>query len=186
MFDRSDHPLMLAGAELVRFGLGNEALRLVETAEVPFATMLSSKSVLPELHPQFCRYLSGRVEQGNDTPAGRGFRLPVISRGLDTGMFSVNLDNRMMIFAGNNKVGIGSHYYDQIQLKDFIIRLTSKVQPRSYLASHPSESYRPRKSFIAEKSCVLTAHRLYECLNHYLDDRMVLLAEPGGAFCTAP
>jgi indolepyruvate decarboxylase len=190
MFDRSDHPLILAGVELVRYGLGNEALSLVETAEVPFATMVSSKSVLPELHPQFAGIYQGgwsreairRQVEDSDCLLSLG----VWITDLDTGMFSVNLDNRRMIFAGNGRVRIGSHYYDQIQLKDFIKRLASKVQPRSYLASHPSEPYRPGKLFIAEKSSVLTAHRLYECLNHYLDDRMILLAEPGDAFCAAP
>jgi indolepyruvate decarboxylase len=60
------------------------------------------------------------------------------------------------------------------------------AQPRSYLASHPAESYRPKQPFVPEPSCVLTAPRLYECLNFYLDDRMILLAEPGDAFCAAP
>ena len=32
----------------------------------------------------------------------------------------------------------------------------------------------------------LTAPRLYECLDAFLDDSMVLLAEPGDAFCAAP
>jgi indolepyruvate decarboxylase len=59
MFNRSVHPLMLAGIELLRFGLGNEALKLVETAEFPFATMLSSKCVMPEFHPQFVGIYQG-------------------------------------------------------------------------------------------------------------------------------
>jgi len=33
---------------------------------------------------------------------------------------------------------------------------------------------------------MLTAPRLYECLNSFLDDQMILLAEPGDAFCAAP
>jgi len=190
MFNCSKHPLILAGAELVRYGLGKETLRLVETAEVPFATMLSSKSVLPELHPQFVGIYQGgwsreavrRQVEDSDCLLSLG----VWITDLDTGMFSINLDSRRTIFAGNNKVRIGNHYYDQILLKDFIESLTSKVKPRSYLASHPAESYRPKKLFIPEKSCVLTAHRLYECLNYYLEDQMILLAEPGDAFCAAP
>ncbi len=190
MLDNSGHPLMLAGVELLRFGLGGEALRLVEAAEVPFATMLSSKSVLPELHPQFAGIYQGgwsretvrRQVESSDCILSLG----VWITDLDTGLFSMNLDNRRMIAAGRDEVRIGNHYYRKIHLKDFIRRLTSAVRPRSYLASHPAESLRPRGPFVPEASRVLTAPRLYECLDCFLDDRMVLLAEPGDAFCAAP
>ncbi|MDP8235549.1 MAG: thiamine pyrophosphate-binding protein [Candidatus Erginobacter occultus] len=59
MIERSSHPLILAGVELHRFGLEDEALSLVENAEIPFATMFSSKSVLPEIHPQFVGIYQG-------------------------------------------------------------------------------------------------------------------------------
>ncbi len=190
LINRSDHPLILVGVELLRFGLGSEALHLVETAEIPFATMLSSKSVLPELHPQFVGIYQGgwsrevvrRQVEGSDCLLSLG----VWITDLDTGLFSVNLDNRRMIAAGGGQVRIGNHYYHQIQLKDFIRTLVLAVQPRSYLASHPAESCHPRKLFTPEASCALTAPRLYECLNNFLDDQMILLAEPGDAFCAAP
>lgn len=186
----SDHPMMLAGIELLRFDIGGEALRLVETAEIPFATMLSSKSVLPELHPQFIGIYQGawsrEVVRRQVEDSDCLLSLGVWITDLDTGLFSVNLDNRRMIAAGGGQVRISNHYYHQIQLKDFIQRLTSAVQPRSYMASHPAEPYRPKKQFIAEASCVLRAPRLYECLNYFLDDQMILLAEPGDAFCAAP
>ena len=190
MLDRSSHPLMLAGVELLRFGLGGDALHLVEMAEIPFATMLSSKSVLPELHPQFAGIYQGgwsrdtvrRQVESSDCLLSLG----VWITDLDTGLFSVNLDSKRMIAAGRNEVRIGNHYYKKIQLKDFILRLTSAVRSRSYLASHPAESLHPRSPFVPEASRVLTAPRLYECLDYFLDDRMVLLAEPGDAFCAAP
>ena len=190
MFNGSDHPLLLAGVELLRFGLGEEALRLVETAEVPFATMLSSKSVLPEMHPQFVgiyqggwsREIVNNQVEGSDCLLSLG----VWITDLDTGLFSVNLDNRRMINAVDGRVRIGNHYYDRVLLKDFIRTMTLAVKPRSFLSSHPAESYRPKSLFVPEGSKVLTASRLYECINAFLDDRMILFAEPGDAFCAAP
>ena len=131
--------------ELLRFGLGNETLRLVETIEVPFATMLSSKSVLPELHPQFVGIYQGgwskelvrRQVEDSDCLLSLGAWMT----DLDTGLFSINLDPRRMISVGNGQVRIGSHYYHEIQLRDFIRELGPAVQPRSYQASHPAESY---------------------------------------------
>lgn len=190
MFNNADHPMVLAGVELLRFGLGGEALKFIQTAEVPFATMLSSKSVLPELHPQFAGIYQGgwsrevvrRQVEGSDCLLSFG----VWITDLDTGLFSVNLDNRRMVAAGGGRVRIGSHYYDHIQLEDFMRTLTLAVKPRSFLTSHPAEPCHTRKPFVPEASRVLTAPRLYECINNFLDDRMVLLAEPGDAFCAAP
>ena len=190
LLNRADHPLVLAGVELLRFGLGRDALRLVETAEVPFATMVSSKSVLPELHPQFVGIYQGgwsrETVQRQVEESDCLLSLGVWITDMDTGVFSVNLDNRRMISAGGGQVRIGNHFYPQVQLADFIRDLASVVQPRSYLASHPAESYCPRKPFVPEASSILTAPRLYECVDHFLDDRMILLAEPGDAFCAAP
>ncbi len=190
MLANSVHPMVLAGVELPRFGLGGEALRLVETAEVPFATMLGSKAVLPELHPQFAGIYQGgwsretvrRQVEESDCLLSLGVWLT----DLDTGLFSVNLDHRRMVSAGGGRVRIGSHHYHRVQLGDFIRKLTEAVEPRSYLSSHPSEPRPPRAPFRAEGTKVLTAPRLYQCLDNFLDDGMILLAEPGDAFCAAP
>lgn len=190
MLNESVHPMILAGVELHRFGLGKETLRLVEASEVPFATMLSSKSVLPELHPQFTGIYQGgwsrehvrRQVEDSDCLLSLG----VWITDLDTGLFSINLDNRRMISVGGGQARIGSHYYPNVQLWDFIHEMSALASPRSYLASHPTGSYKPRQAFLPAPATALTAIRLYECLNYYLDDRMILLAEPGDAFCAAP
>jgi len=190
ILNKADNPLILAGVELLRFGLGKEALRLVETTEIPFATMVSSKSVMPELHPQFTGIYQGgwsrepvrRQVEDSDCLLSLGAWMT----DLDTGLFSMNLDSRRMITVGGGEVRIGSHYYHQIQLGDFIRKLTLAVRPRTYQDSHPAATYRPRQPFVPEPSSVLTARRLFDCLNYFLDDRMILLSEPGDAFCAAP
>ncbi len=190
ILNKAQHPLILAGVELRRFELGHETLRLVETLEVPFATMLSSKSVLPELHPQFVGIYQGawskelvrRQVEDSDCLLSLG----VWVTDLDTGLFSLNLDARRMISAGNGRVRIGSHYYPEIQLADFIRELGPAVQPRSYQASHPADSYHPKRTFLPKPACTLTAPLLYECLNYHLSDELIVLAEAGDAFCAAP
>ena len=190
LLNKANSPMVLAGIELLRFGLGKEALQLIETTEVPFATMLGSKSVLPELHPQFTGIYQGgwskekvrhQVENSDCL-----LSLGAWMTDLDTGLFSINLDNRRMITVGGGQIQIGSHFYHQVQLGDFITELTKVVQPRSYLTSHPADAYRPKQPFIPEPSHELTAMRMYECVNYYLDDHMILLSEPGDAFCATP
>jgi TPP-dependent 2-oxoacid decarboxylase len=87
---------------------------------------------------------------------------------------------------GGGQVRIGSHFYNNIQLPDFIRELTLAVQPRNYLTSHPASGYQPRKVFAAAPDCTLTAVRLYDCVDYFLDDHMILLSEPGDAFCASP
>jgi indolepyruvate decarboxylase len=190
LLDKAASPLILAGVEVLRYGLGKDALKLVETSEIPFSTMLSSKSVLPELHPQF----AGIYQGGWSRPTVRSqveesdclLSLGVWLTDLDTGLFSMNLDSRRMITVGGGQVRIGSHYYHQVQLGDFIRELTKVIKPRTYDASHPMDAYKPLLPFVPEPDKVLSAPRLYECLNYHLSDNMILLSEPGDAFCAAP
>jgi indolepyruvate decarboxylase len=188
--DEADHPLILAGVELLRHDLGAQALRLVEATEIPFATMLSSKSVMPELHPQFVGIYQGawsreavnrQVEESDCL-----LTLGVWMTDLDTGLFSTRFDARRTIAAGAGQVRIGNHYYHKVELGDLVGRLTESVRPRSYLSSHPAETDLLPRPFVPEPGATLTAPRLYECLDAFLDDRMILLAEPGDAFCAAP
>lgn len=190
LLDAAENPVVLAGVELLRFGLGTAALNLVENLEIPFSTMLSSKCVLPEMHPQFIGIYQGnwsreavkRQVESSDCLISLG----VWMTDLDTGLFSMNFDNRRVIDAGDGDVRIGSHYYHGVQLRDFIHALSRKAKTRPYVTSHPHEARRSRKPFIPQSGRSLTAPRLYECVNSFLDDHMVLLAEPGDAFCAAP
>lgn len=189
LLDRSTCPVVLVGVEVQRFGQGSSLLQLVESLEFPFATMLGSKSVLPELHPQFIGIYQGgwsretvrKQVESSDCLLSIG----VWKTDMDTGMFSDNLDNRRTIIAGNGQVRIGEHEYRNVQLGDFICGLMTGARPRSYLTSHPAEPCHVRTPFIPAESKKLTALRLYERLNTFLDDRMILLAEPGDAFCAA-
>ena len=189
-FDRAAHPMALVGMELARQRLGPDALRLVETVEIPFASMLSSKSLLPEFHPQFAGIYQGgwsretvrRQVEDSDCLLSLG----VWMTDLDTGLFSVNFDESRVVSAGGGRVRIGPRVYDGVQLGDFIRALSAALRPRSYLESHPAPGRTFKPVFAPRPACELTAPRLYECLDGFLDDDMVLLAEPGDSFCAAP
>ena len=190
LLKQAEHPVVLAGAELQRFGLGSDALRLVEAAELPFATILSSKSVLPELHLQFIGIYQGAWSQESVRrqveSADCLLSIGVQMTELDSGLFSCQLDSRRQIVAGDGQVFIRSHCYHNVQLGDFIRALSGAVQPRLYLASRPDKLNLVKRPFTPEDSRLLSAERFYTRLDLFLDDNMVLLAEPGDAFCAAP
>lgn len=190
MVNKSTHPVILAGLELLRFGLQKEVLQLIEASEIPFVTMVPNKAMLPELHPQFAGIYQGswskesvrRQVEESDCLLSLGAWM----NDMDTGMFSMNFDSSRMITVGGGHVTISNRNFPQIQTMDFIRELTKVVEPRSYLTSHPAISFQPKKPFVPAASTMLTAPRLYECLNYYLNDDTVLLAEPGDSFCAAP
>jgi indolepyruvate decarboxylase len=49
--NQSENPVILAGAELHRFGFQDKLLRFAEEKKIPVVTTLLSKSVMPEAHP---------------------------------------------------------------------------------------------------------------------------------------
>ena len=190
LFDAAAQPVLLAGMELMRQRLGAEALKLVETIEIPFASMVCSKSLLPEFHPQFVGIYQGGWSRDNVRRQVEDsdclLSLGVWMTDLDTGLFSAHFDENRVVSAGGGKVRIGSRVYADVQLGDFLRALAGALKPRTYVQSHPAQKRTLRPPFVADPSRPLTARRLYECLDDFLDDDMVLLAEPGDAFCAAP
>ena len=189
LVDAARHPIVIAGVDLPRFGLSAAALSLIETTEIPFASMVSSKSALPELHPQFLGIYQGgwsrdavrREVEESDCVLSLGVR----HTDIDTGLFSAQLHGPRVVSAGEGDVRIGRHYYHDVHLADLMPALAAAIKPRSYACSHPEGAHRFAAKFVPEPDTTLTAVRLYEALDHFLDDDMVLLAEPGDAFCAA-
>ena len=190
LINRADSPVILAGIEVARFGLGGDLLQLVEHAELPFATMLSSKFVLPELHPQFIGIYQGgwsrqavrQQVEASDCLLSLGAWMT----DLDTGIFSVNLNHHRVIAATGDTVRVGSHYYHNVVTGELIRELMPRLRNRSYLEAHPDRPCSPAGPFVPEEGALLTAARAYEAVQGFLDDRMILLAEPGDSFCAAP
>jgi indolepyruvate decarboxylase len=190
LINKAAYPAILAGIEVARFGLGPDLLKLVEHAELPFATMLSSKCVLPERHPQFIGIYQGgwsrqevRLQvESSDCLLSLGAWMT----DLDTGIFSVNLNHHQVIAATGNTVRVNSHYYHNVAAGELIRELTPRLRSRSYLENHPVQPCASAGPFVPDESAVLTAARSYAAVQGFLDDRMILLAEPGDSFCAAP
>jgi indolepyruvate decarboxylase len=188
--NNANNPILLAGVELLRFGLQKEALKLVERIELPFATTISSKAALPELHPQFMGIYQGsmsRPEVKNQIETSDCvLSLGVWLTDFDTGGFTAYLEEKNLINANTEQVKIMRHSYNNVMLADFIKLLADKVKPRSYLHSHPHARFSPMGEFIPAHNKKITAKRFYDRLNRFLNDDMILLAEPGDAICAAP
>lgn len=190
LINKAQNPVVLVGVEVVRFGLTREVLKLIEQVELPFATTLCSKSALPELHPQFMGIYQGALSHESVRKQVEGsdcvLSLGVWMTDFETGCYSFQIDDSALISCTTEQVRIGHHSYLQVALSDFIAGLTGKLVQRSFLTSHSSTPLMPRAEFRPQTDAKLTVRRFFEGLNSFLDDDMILMVEPGEAFCTAP
>ncbi len=184
------NPVILAGVEIDRFRLASNALSLIEKAEIPFATTISSKSALPELHPQFIGVYQGlfskdsvrrQIEESDAVLA-----LGVWMTDFNTGIFTAKLDDSKMLCANSESLRIRRHFYQNVWLGDFIKALKSKLTARDYLASHPSAPARPANDYVPKRDEPITAKRFYKRISEYLDDKTIVIPETGDSVCAAP
>lgn len=190
LLDAARSPFVLVGMEVPRFGLSADVLRLVETLELPFSTMVSSKSALPELHPQFAGIYQGawsRPEVRAQVEESDGLlSLGVWMTDIDSGGFSARLPEKGSIRAGRRGVWIGRHSYPGVGLRELVLALVDAVKPRPYLASHPARPFVPSAPFAPVDGAKLTSNRFFERLGHFLTDGTPLVVDPGDSFCAAP
>lgn len=189
MLSSAQNPVILAGVELHRFKLAEKTLRLVERSELPFATTLSSKSVLPELHPQFIGVYQGafsrpEVRQQIEN-SDAVLSLGVWMTDLNTGIFTAKLPEEKMININSEYARIRHHYYRSIWLGDFIEKLADRICPRQYLSSHPATRHVFPRNSQAEAGKTISVAKFYEMLNSFIDDSMIVVAETGDAICAS-
>ena len=170
LIDAAEHPVILAGVEVHRFGLAGDLLRLVERIEIPYATTIDGKSVLPEMHPQFVGvYLGGLSREAVRDQLEQSDGLLVfgaMSTDINTGGFTAHLPQGPVIRAHTQRVRIGNHFYEHIWIGDYIKALADALKPRSYASSHPRNSHLARGDFEVVPERPLRVPRFYDRLKH--------------------
>jgi len=189
MINAAKNPVIIAGVEILRFQLAAQALKLVETAELPYATTISSKSVLPELHPQFIGLYQGAFSRDyvreQIEASDCMLCLGVWMNDFNTGMFTSKLDESRLINAHSNNLQIRRHCYNNIRLDDFITALIPLLNERSFLSSHPKSHLLPRHDYKPQADRQITVKRLFERINNLIDDQKILVCDTGDCICAA-
>jgi indolepyruvate decarboxylase len=184
MLRRSQRPIIIAGIEVHRFGLDDLLLRLAETNQLPMASLLLSKSVVPENHPLYV----GVYEAAMGRPEVTEFvedsdcvlMLGAFLHDLDTAMFTHNLDDARTIFATSEQVRIRHHHYKGVRLEDFLHGLGQEelTRPSRPLPASSDPIYQPWQP---QADRPITVCRLFQKINSILEDHTVVLADPGDA-----
>ncbi len=188
MLAKAQKPIVIGDVELIRFKLQKEFAAFLEKTGYPYVTMMLGKTVLSEHHPQFIGlfegdrsrdYVRNRVESADCI-----LQLGNLMTDFNTGGFTTNLDDSRTINANIRSVKIKHHYYENVNLRDFLMGLTEKLSRRDpatleIQCAAAGCTHRPAEPFRPDAPSPLTIKRFFDRLSHFIEDNSIVIAETG-------
>jgi indolepyruvate decarboxylase len=188
MLETAGRPVLLVGAELGRFGLEDQLLKLVERLNVPVASTLLGKSVIREDHPLYVGVYGGLIGRddvqqfvnGSDCLLILGTHLTDIE---DVSANSPLIAEGRTVHATSDRIAVKHHRYENVRFDDFVRALGDlAVRPfprRALPGPEPVNSRPPAASDAA------TLRGLFTHLNSLLDEKTLVIADVGEALFAA-
>ncbi len=184
----SERPVILAGAELCRFGLEHELTTLVEHMQVPIATTLLGKSVIREDHPLYIGVYGGLVGRQEildfvdkaDCLLTLGTLLTDIE---DVKAHSTLLAAGRTIHATADTIAIKHHRYDNVRFEDFIRALSSSPLPAFPPRTLPTTDNVRFES--PPHHTPVTLRNMFGYLDGILHEKTVVIADVGESLFAA-
>src|SRR6478672_13374377 len=134
MLASAKRPAILAGAEIGRFGLQDDLIRLVEQLNVPIASTLLGKSIIREDHPLYAGVYGGRIARDEVQQFINASDCLLILGSILSDVEDLNADSPLLtegrtIHATADRVAIKHHRYDAIRFQDFVKALVTNQLP---------------------------------------------------------
>lgn len=178
---RARQPVILAGEDLQRHGLRDSFVQLVEATGIPFATTLLAKGLVSERHPLCMGVYDGALAR----PEVRAYveasdclvMLGVMLTDINLGLFTATIDPGRSIDVGAEKATIFHHHYDNVQLSDFLVGLSAARMPSRTGRDAPGPT--ALSPFVPRSGQTITAARLFEAINGFIDDDTVVITDTG-------
>ncbi len=184
----SKNPVILAGVEISRFGLGKELIKFAERHNIPVACTLLSKSVVNEMHPLYIGVYAGsnssqkhvrEMVENSDCLLVCG---EVITEATVGYRPSKAFQKRHMVTCTVNGLKVRNHTYPNVLFTDFCKTLFKTEFPKREKPDLPDKE--EAAPFIPEKK-KLTTVRLFEKINSMLDEDMIIVADTGDSLLGA-
>ncbi|WP_447972336.1 alpha-keto acid decarboxylase family protein [Nitrospira sp. Kam-Ns4a] len=184
MLAMSDRPVVLAGAEVHRFGLQGDLARLVERMQVPVATTLLGKSVIREDHPLYIGVYGGligreEVQEFVDQADCLLMLGSILTDIDDVGVHSTLLAQGRTIHATADAIVIKHHRYDQVRFEDFVRALAAAPMPS--FPPRPLPAPEPLAQSAPAAADPVTLAGLFAALDDALNEKTVVIADVGEA-----
>lgn len=187
MINSSRKPVIIAGIEMHRFGLGQEVTKLAERAGIPLCATLLGKSVVSEKHPLYLGVYEGAmgrehvrkyVEESDCV-----ILLGAFMTDINLGIFTANLDPGKCLYVTSEQLRIRHHHYHDVLLTDFMQGLQkADLHPPAAKLPRSKEAVTPYKP---KANAPLTNKRLFARINELLDENMVVVADVGDCLFAA-
>lgn len=182
MLASAKRPVILAGAEVGRFGLHDDLTRLVERLNVPIASTLLGKSVIREDHPLYVGVYSGLVARDevkafvNETDCLLILG-SILSDVEDLDARSSLFSDGHTIHATADRIAIKHHRYDTIRFEDFVRALATTRLPIFESRTLPVAE-RFDEPFPAHDTAV-TLRGVFRHLDGVLNEKTLVIADVG-------
>ncbi len=181
--NQARQPVILAGVELLRYGMHESLRQLVEKTRIPVASTLLGKTAIGERHPLFI----GLYEGGLSQEAVRQYveesdcliMLGVLLTDLDMGIFTARLDQGRSISSTSEKTSIRYHTYPGVYLNGFLVGLLrGDIKPRQDAPIPRPPAPAP---FRAVPGAKITVERMFQRLQVFFDEGVFVVADTGDA-----
>jgi indolepyruvate decarboxylase len=184
MINGAKKPVILADVEVHRFSLQDTLMRLIRKTNLPVATTVLGKSVIGEQHPFYLGVYEGalgrddvrRYVESSDCVIMLGAFLTDINLGI----YTARLDPLRTIYANSEKLSIRYHTYENVRFKDFMRGLLKLRLRHRALGKIPTPP--PATAFRTKPGGVkITVRRLFQRLNSFLTENMMVVVDVGDA-----
>ncbi|MBL8074636.1 MAG: alpha-keto acid decarboxylase family protein, partial [Nitrospira sp.] len=190
MLASAKRPAMLVGAEVGRFGLQDDLIRLVEQLNIPIASTLLGKSVIREDHPLYVGVYGGLIAREdvqqfiNDSDCLLILG-SILSDVEDLDATSPLLSEGRTIHATADRVAIKHHRYDSIKFQDFVQGLVRSPLP-SFSRSQRTLPVKTVPALTApDLDASVTLEGLFMHLDTVLTEKTIVIADVGESLFAA-
>jgi len=185
--DDSRKPVIVAGVQVSRFGLGAELVRFAEKHNIPVATTLLSKSVVDEKSRLFLGVYAGTMSSNEVKEYVETSDCLMILGEMVTdvmcGFSPVRFDPRNVISSSVEGLKIKNHTFKNVRFRDFCNTLfKAELQKHGLMHCPPP----PVKKYQAESKAKMTTARFIEKINSLLaDPKLAIVADIGESLFAA-
>jgi len=179
--EEARNPVILAGVQIARYGLGEQLVNFAEKVNVPVATTLLSKSVIKERHSLFAGIYMGDASRSNVKELVDNsdclLMLGVLRTDMTLCFKPATFTKRQVVDCTVEGLKIKNHTFTDIQFDDFCVALfESKIVKKldSFLPPKPE-----KQVFNSKKDEPIKTARFFEKINSILDKTMAIVADIG-------
>ena len=184
MLATARRPVILAGAEVGRFGLEDDLARFVERLNIPVASTLLGKSIIREDHPLYVGVYGGLIGRDDVQRFVNESDCLVIIGTLLTDIEDVSAQSPLIaegrtIHATSDRIAVKHHRYEQVRFDEFVWALADLS-----LSPFPSRTLPPPETAPGPApypSDAVTLRGLFTHLNTLLDGKTLVIADVGEA-----